>query len=78
MKPSARNPSTAQKFTADHARDTAFFKERDRIRAENEEKTKRLRTQRLAKEAADREAAEKAAAERPPLPTVKKKRPSSP
>ena len=42
--------------------DSAFEKERDRIRAANDEKTKRLRGLRLAKEAADREALEKAAA----------------
>ena len=78
MKSSARTPDKAQKSSAaDRARDDAFFQERARVRAENEEKTLRLRTLRLAKEAAEREAAEKAAAERPPAPAVKKKRPSS-
>ena len=38
--------------------ESAFLKERERIRALNEEKTTRLRTLRLAKEATDRAARE--------------------
>ena len=52
--------------------ESAFEKERDRIRAANEEKTKRLRTLRLAKEAADRLAAEKTAAEKAEEPPKKR------
>ena len=47
-------------FTADVKRDALFFKERERVRQANDEKTKALRALRLAKEAA--EALAKAAA----------------
>ncbi len=53
-------------FTSDVQRDARFFKERERERLVNAEKTKALRTLRLAKEAA--EALEKAA-----LPPTSKK-----
>ena len=46
-------------------RDAAFFKERERVKTLNDEKTARLRALRLAKEAVDKEAAAKAALENP-------------
>lgn len=48
--------------------ESAFQKERARIRAANDEKTARLRGLRLAKEAADRETATRVAAEKALLP----------
>lgn len=53
--------------------DTEFHKERDRIRAANDEKTQRLRALRLEKEAAERQAAAEAAAANP-VPLTRKAR----
>ncbi len=49
-------------FVSDAQRDAKFFKERDRERLVNAEKTKRLRGLRLEKEAAEKIAAEQATA----------------
>jgi len=51
--------------------ESAFQKERNRIRAANEEKTMRLRGLRLAKEATEREAAAAFAAANPIDPNAK-------
>ncbi len=64
MSKAARNRIGGQRskdaFVSDAQRDAKFFKERDRERLVNAEKTKRLRALRLEKEAAEKIAAEHA------------------
>jgi hypothetical protein len=55
--------SHLDKTTKHSQTDSAFLKERARIRAANDEKTARLRALRLAKEATERQAAAAAEAE---------------
>ncbi|MSO98816.1 MAG: hypothetical protein EXR11_11465 [Rhodospirillaceae bacterium] len=55
-------------------RDVLFFRERERERIVNVEKTDRLRALRMAKEAAERETAEREATEKAALPKRVRKR----
>lgn len=69
------NDNTAKRGTrvkmtpnSEAARDAAFFKERDRVRTVNDEKTNRLKALRLQKEAADEAARLLAIQNAPPAP----------
>jgi len=53
---------------SDAQRDALFFKERERVRVANAEKTTRLKNLRLQKEAAEKAAAIEKAASAPPKP----------